>query len=43
MDPIVQFKEMQRVTWAGFAILENITGSVAPSLVRFAGITKKRR
>ncbi|HEX2878707.1 MAG TPA: class I SAM-dependent methyltransferase [Polyangiaceae bacterium] len=40
MDPIVQFKEMQRATWSGFAILENLTGTAAPSLVKFAGVTK---
>ena len=38
MDPITQFKEMQKQAWAGFAVLEGITGTAAPSLVRFAGI-----
>ena len=38
MDPIVQFKEMQKVAWANFATLESITGTAAPRLVRFAGI-----
>ena len=39
MDAISQFKENQKLAWANFAVLENMTGSVAPSLVRFAGIT----
>lgn len=38
MDPIEQFKTNQRATWAGFAALEHMTGAVAPTLVRFAGI-----
>ena len=38
MDAILQFKEMQKVTWSGFAVLENFTASVAPKLVRFAKI-----
>jgi ubiquinone/menaquinone biosynthesis C-methylase UbiE len=40
MDPIVQFKEQQKVSWPGFEVLENLTGTVSPRLVRFAGITK---
>jgi SAM-dependent methyltransferase len=39
MDPIVQFKETQKATWSGFAILENMTGTVAPHLLRFARVT----
>ena len=39
MDPITQFKEQQKAAWANFAILENMTGTVAPRLVKFAGIT----
>jgi ubiquinone/menaquinone biosynthesis C-methylase UbiE len=38
MDPIAQFKEIQKAAWANFAILESVTGTVAPRLVRFAGI-----
>jgi SAM-dependent methyltransferase len=38
MDPIAQFKENQKATWSNFAPLEGVTGSVAPHLVRFAGI-----
>jgi SAM-dependent methyltransferase len=40
MDPIAQFKENQKAAWSTFSILENLTGTVAPRLVRFAGITK---
>lgn len=38
MDGIDQFKTNQKTVWAGFAVLENLTGTVAPHLVRFAGI-----
>lgn len=38
MDPIDQFKANQKTVWANFAMLENLTGSTAPNLVRFAGI-----
>jgi SAM-dependent methyltransferase len=38
MDSITQFKEQQKAAWANFAILEHMTGTVAPRLVRFAGI-----
>ena len=38
MDPITQFKEQQKAAWSNFAILENMTGTVAPRLVKFAGI-----
>jgi SAM-dependent methyltransferase len=40
MDPIVQFKDNQKLAWAGFSILESVTGTAAPRLVRFAGIEK---
>jgi SAM-dependent methyltransferase len=39
MDPIVQFKEQQKAAWANFAVLESITGTAAPRLVRFAGVS----
>jgi len=39
MDAITQFKAQQKITWSNFAILENATGTAAPRLVRFAGIT----
>jgi ubiquinone/menaquinone biosynthesis C-methylase UbiE len=39
MDPITQFKEMQKASWAGFSILENMTGTTAPSLPKFARVT----
>jgi SAM-dependent methyltransferase len=39
MDPVVQFKEQQKIAWSGFAVLENVTATAAPRLVRFAGIT----
>jgi SAM-dependent methyltransferase len=38
VDPITQFKEMQKAAWSNFSILESITGTAAPRLVRFAGI-----
>ena len=38
MDGISQFKANQKVAWANFAMLENLTGTTAPHLVRFAGI-----
>jgi len=40
MDPIVQFKENQKVAWASFAVLEAITATVSPKLVRFANIAR---
>jgi SAM-dependent methyltransferase len=40
MDSIAQFKETQKVMWSGFFVLESITATAAPRLVRFAGITK---
>ena len=40
MDPIVQFKENQKAAWSTFALLESITGTAAPRLLRFAGVTK---
>jgi SAM-dependent methyltransferase len=39
MDPIMQFKEQQKAAWSNFSILESTTGTAAPRLVRFAGIT----
>lgn len=38
MDPIVQFKEQQKLAWSGFSVLENMTATVAPSLVELAGV-----
>lgn len=38
MDPIEQFKEGAKQGWSTFAPLEMITGSVAPRLVRYAGV-----
>ncbi|MEO7189998.1 MAG: class I SAM-dependent methyltransferase [Vicinamibacterales bacterium] len=38
MDAIDQFKINQKLAWATFAFLENLTGTAAPHLVRFAGI-----
>lgn len=38
MDPTAPFKEQQKVTWSNFSIFENVTASVAPRLVSFAGI-----
>lgn len=40
MDPIVQFKENQKTAWSNFMLLETFTGSVAPRLVKWAGVTK---
>lgn len=40
MDALTQFKEIQKASWAGFSVLESLTGTTAPSLVRFAGVTK---
>src|SRR4051812_20332193 len=38
MDALDQFKANQKAAWATFALLENLTGTTAPHLVRFAGI-----
>jgi SAM-dependent methyltransferase len=38
MDGIDQFKENQKLVWANFALLENLTGTTAPYLIRFAGV-----
>lgn len=38
MDSITQFKEQQKAAWSNFSILESITATAAPRLVRFAGI-----
>ncbi len=43
MDGIAQFKANQRAAWANFALLENLTGTAAPHLVRFAGIRSGQR
>jgi ubiquinone/menaquinone biosynthesis C-methylase UbiE len=40
MDPIVQFKENQKAAWAGFAVLEAVTATVSPKVVRFANIAR---
>ncbi|MDB5218657.1 MAG: Ubiquinone/menaquinone biosynthesis methyltransferase UbiE [Myxococcaceae bacterium] len=40
MDPIAQLKENAKKAWSTFGPTENMTASVAPELVRFAGITK---
>jgi ubiquinone/menaquinone biosynthesis C-methylase UbiE len=40
MDPIAQFKEGAKQAWSTFAPLEMITGSVAPRLVKFAGVER---
>lgn len=38
MDALEQYKANQKAAWATFALLENLTGTTAPYLVRFAGI-----
>jgi len=38
MDALDQFKANQKAAWANFSQLETITGTVAPHLVRFAGV-----
>jgi SAM-dependent methyltransferase len=38
MDALDQFKTNQKAAWATFALLENLTGTAAPHLARFAGI-----
>ena len=38
MDGLDQFKANQKAAWANFALLEHLTGTAAPRLVRFAGI-----
>jgi len=38
MDPIEQFKETAKAGWSTFAATELVTASVAPQLVKFAGI-----
>ena len=42
MDPIAQFKEGAKEGWSIFAPLEMITGSVAPRLVKYAGVERGR-
>lgn len=39
MDGITQFKENQKQAWSTFAVLESITGTTAPSLIKLAGVT----
>ncbi len=39
MDAIAQMKAAARQGWASFTPFEMLTGSVAPDLVRFAGVT----
>ena len=41
MDVIDTFKQKAKIVWADFASMENLTGTAAPTLVKFAGITTK--
>ena len=43
MDAIAQMKAAARQGWASFTPFEMLTGSVAPDLVRFAGVTAGQR
>jgi SAM-dependent methyltransferase len=43
MDAIAKFKEAARAGWESFAPTEMATGSVAPKLVKFAGIQRGMR
>ncbi|MEQ8660006.1 MAG: class I SAM-dependent methyltransferase [Gammaproteobacteria bacterium] len=43
MDPIEKMKAAAREGWASFAPFEMITGTTAPELVRFAGVTAGTR
>jgi SAM-dependent methyltransferase len=43
MDPIAKLKEAARESWASFTPFEMLTGSVAPDLVRFAGVRAGQR
>jgi SAM-dependent methyltransferase len=38
MDALDQFKTNQKAAWANFALLESVTGTCAPHLLRFAGV-----
>jgi SAM-dependent methyltransferase len=38
MDALDQFKANQKAAWANFALLESLTATAAPHLIRFAGI-----
>ncbi|HEV8547548.1 MAG TPA: class I SAM-dependent methyltransferase [Polyangiaceae bacterium] len=38
MEALEQFKANQKAAWANFALLESVTGTCAPHLVRFAGV-----
>ncbi|MCZ6665339.1 MAG: class I SAM-dependent methyltransferase [Gammaproteobacteria bacterium] len=40
MDPIAKMKEAAREGWSTFAPFETMTGSVAPMLVKFAGVNQ---
>ena len=43
MDAIAKFKEAARAGWESFAPTEMATGSVAPKLVKFAGLQRGMR
>ncbi len=43
MDPIARFKEQAKLAWSTFGPTEMLTASVAPRLVRFAGIAPGMR
>ena len=43
MDPIVQFKDMQKKGWALFGPLEMLTASTAPRLIEFSRISSNER
>ena len=42
MDPIAQFKENAKQAWSTFTPLEMVTASVAPRLVKYAGVERGR-
>jgi SAM-dependent methyltransferase len=43
MDPLAQFKQGQKESWANFALLETITTPAAGRLVRYVGVAKGMR
>jgi SAM-dependent methyltransferase len=43
MDSMAQFKEQQKLMWSGFSVLENMTGTAAPHLVKLAGVERGAR
>ncbi len=43
MDPIAKMKEAARIGWASFTPFEMLTGTVAPELVRLAGVQAGQR